>query len=923
MSNPAAQKCPQCGAVLPANAPGGLCPGCLMALNLKTETVFTDDAPAAQPPLPPDQIAPHFPQLEILQYLGRGGMGVVYQVRQKSLNRLAALKLLAPERVHEARFAERFAREAQALAALNHPNIVTIYDFGQAGGFYYLLMEFVDGMNLRQLLRTQKCTPEEALAIVPLLCDALQYAHERGIVHRDIKPENLLLDKSGRVKVADFGIAKMMGTARGEADGGMGAADNVTKSALGTPGYRAPEQKSDPQRVDSRADIYSLGVVFYEMLTGELPGQQLQPPSKKVQIDVRLDEVVLRALEKQPELRYQQASEVKTCLETIAATPQEKSGNQESGKAETGGGEPNEGKSQSLLTSAATKGTAGMPAGKSQMVRIVEAVFNQTFTSPQAVKLINISSLGFLGSLGFLCFLRYLPSPGWHWCFGFSGFFGFAGFFGLIGAAFQIEFVARHRAPMQSGTPAASSENRRPAALTVAGVLFILAGVFSICEISSAAWHGANQVVLGILCLPVGIGLLRLRWWWRWCALVCVWVGFASLLLLLVVLIGRANGVTLIPFASAVNFFGWQPDPVQTTWLEVILFLGEMVLLLWMHRVLTRPGIKALFAAQRGRRTDWLESLVTAALMAFAFGAAPQWAHWSKEAANPASQTFYPPNLPVASAETWSPTLAPGEKPDFQFFQNFMTEAKQLTDTGHYEEALQHYLWFHNHAQEAGDSYQNIVRRTSAITDWVELGRRYPKAKHALLEIRDEKTRKIATGQGYGELFQDVQAINRELQDEDATCALFKTLLKVDKQLAGQCYPYVEGLLMERGEYALCLNFLGDPQAHFEFIRDSLERQTESQQLMEEMRKRMNAPAPVFSGAHRPPDMGQMATNNFVGQVRTLVEILAGTGDQPMAEKIQNEALAVVADARVRSALDDARADIQRRSRPAATPEPQ
>src|SRR6201746_1560713 len=211
MSNKSLPKCPQCGAPLPPNAPAGLCPNCLMALNLKTETMFTDDSPAAQPPLPPEQIAPHFPQLEILECLGRGGMGVVYKARQKTLNRFVALKLLAPERVGDAKFAERFTREAQALAALNHPNIVTIYDFGQAGGFYFLLMEFVDGVNLRQAMQAGRFTPEQALAIVPPVCEALQYAHEHGIVHRDIKPENLLLDKEGRVKIADFGIAKMLG----------------------------------------------------------------------------------------------------------------------------------------------------------------------------------------------------------------------------------------------------------------------------------------------------------------------------------------------------------------------------------------------------------------------------------------------------------------------------------------------------------------------------------------------------------------------------------------------------------------------------------------------------------------------------------------------------------------------------------------
>ena len=314
-------KCPQCGSPLPENAPAGLCPKCLMALNLKTETVFTDDTPAAQPPLPPEQIAPLFPQLEILECLGRGGMGVVYKARQKTLNRLVALKLLAPERANDTKFAERFTREAQALAALNHPNIVTIHDFGQAGGFYFLLMEFVDGVNLRQLLRARKFTPEEALAIVPPLCDALQFAHEHGIVHRDIKPENLLLDKTGRVKVADFGIAKMLGADNGGKGNESAAPENATQHAVGTPGYSAPEQKSDSQRVDSRADIYSLGVVFYEMLTGELPGKKIEAPSRKVQIDVRLDAVVLRALEKTPELRWQTAADLRTQVETIVSTP--------------------------------------------------------------------------------------------------------------------------------------------------------------------------------------------------------------------------------------------------------------------------------------------------------------------------------------------------------------------------------------------------------------------------------------------------------------------------------------------------------------------------------------------------------------------------------------------------------------------------
>ena len=304
-------RCPRCGASLASDAPEGLCPRCLAALPLGPETAFTGaEAAASQPPLSPEKIAPHFPQLEILECLGRGGMGVVYKARQKALNRLVALKLLAPEREKDAEFAERFAREAQALAALSHSHIVTIHDFGQANGFFYLLMEFVDGVNLRQLLQARKLTPEEALAIVPPLCEALQFAHERGIVHRDIKPENLLLAKDGHVKIADFGIAKMLG-----AD--AQAAQVAGERAAGTPGYMAPEQKEWPARADSRADIYSLGVVFYEMLTGELPAKKIEPPSRKVQVDVRIDEIVLRALEKEPELRFQTADEVRAAVTSV------------------------------------------------------------------------------------------------------------------------------------------------------------------------------------------------------------------------------------------------------------------------------------------------------------------------------------------------------------------------------------------------------------------------------------------------------------------------------------------------------------------------------------------------------------------------------------------------------------------------------
>src|SRR5512137_1230727 len=211
-----AANCSRCGTALAPGALKGLCPRCLMELNLVAPTEIPGEVgphgTKVTKPLPtPEDLAKHFPQLEILECLGRGGMGVVYKARQPKLNRVVALKILAPERVADPKFAERFAREAQALARLNHPNIVTVYDFGETDGLYYLTMEFVDGVGLRQLLQTRKIAPEEALAIVPKICEALQYAHDEGVVHRDIKPENILLDKKGRVKIADFGIAKIVG----------------------------------------------------------------------------------------------------------------------------------------------------------------------------------------------------------------------------------------------------------------------------------------------------------------------------------------------------------------------------------------------------------------------------------------------------------------------------------------------------------------------------------------------------------------------------------------------------------------------------------------------------------------------------------------------------------------------------------------
>jgi serine/threonine protein kinase len=307
-------KCPSCGKPLPAGVLAGLCPSCLLAQGAETERVTPGPQAQFEPPAA-EEIAKLFPQLEIVRLLGAGGMGAVYQARQPALDRTIALKILPATTSTGANFAERFNREARALARLSHPNIVAVHEFGQVGKLHFFIMEFVDGANLRQLEKAGRLSPREALQIIPQICDALQYAHDEGVVHRDIKPENVLVDRKGRVKIADFGLAKILGV---DAESLRLTAEG---QVMGTPHYMAPEQVERPLAVDHRADIYSLGVVFYEMLTGDLPLGKFSPPSRKVEVDVRLDEVVLRALENDPARRYQQASQIKSRVETIATTP--------------------------------------------------------------------------------------------------------------------------------------------------------------------------------------------------------------------------------------------------------------------------------------------------------------------------------------------------------------------------------------------------------------------------------------------------------------------------------------------------------------------------------------------------------------------------------------------------------------------------
>ena len=323
--------CKRCGAPMEASsAVQGMCTKCLMELGMEEDShvVITGAGAAAPAPPPtPEELQPLFPNHHIEALIGQGGMGVVYKATQTGLDREVALKVLPAAAGRDPAFAERFQREAKALATLNHPNITSVFDFGKAGEHFYLAMELVDGVNLRQLMAAQKVAPKQALQLVEQVCDALQYAHDEGVVHRDIKPENILLDRKGRLKITDFGLAKLLGV-EDQKQTGL----TMTHQIMGTPHYMAPEQVEHPADVDHRADIYSLGVVFYELLTGELPLGRFSAPSGKVQVDVRLDEVVLRALEKEPALRYQTAGAVKTDVHDI--------GEPGSGAAAAGGGAP-------------------------------------------------------------------------------------------------------------------------------------------------------------------------------------------------------------------------------------------------------------------------------------------------------------------------------------------------------------------------------------------------------------------------------------------------------------------------------------------------------------------------------------------------------------------------------------------------------
>ncbi|ATB39927.1 Serine/threonine kinase Pkn10 [Cystobacter fuscus] len=251
------------------------------------------------------------PGYELLRVLGRGGMGEVWLARQMSLGRRVAVKVLPPRLAKDPEFVQRFDKEATALATLSHPHIVQIIDRGVAGEHYYFVMEYVEGRSLRDVMR--ELSPPEALRVALQVARALECAQEKDIIHRDLKPENILVDGRGHVKVADFGLA---GIRRPDSTERLTA----TSVAMGTLNYMAPEQRRDAKNVDGRADLFSLGVMLYEMLTGEVPVGRFRLPSERVPgLDKRVDAVVERLLETEPEARPARASEVCRMLETLVS----------------------------------------------------------------------------------------------------------------------------------------------------------------------------------------------------------------------------------------------------------------------------------------------------------------------------------------------------------------------------------------------------------------------------------------------------------------------------------------------------------------------------------------------------------------------------------------------------------------------------
>ncbi|MEX1049143.1 MAG: protein kinase [Akkermansiaceae bacterium] len=257
----------------------------------------------------PAELAPLFPGYEIQGLIATGGMGAVYLAVQKSLDREVALKILPMEFSSDAAFCAGFEAEAKAMGRLNHPNLIGVYDFGEANGMLYIIMEYVPGESLYHAAYGTRIDPGEVIRLVTAICNGLAHAHANGIIHRDIKPSNILLDINAQPKIGDFGLARPIERKIEEGE-----------EIFGTPHYTAPEVVNSPQSVDYRADIFSVGVLLHELLTAKLPADDPRPPSLIARCDLRFDAIVRRATQPLPAARYSSAAEITKELQAIAAS---------------------------------------------------------------------------------------------------------------------------------------------------------------------------------------------------------------------------------------------------------------------------------------------------------------------------------------------------------------------------------------------------------------------------------------------------------------------------------------------------------------------------------------------------------------------------------------------------------------------------
>jgi serine/threonine protein kinase len=257
----------------------------------------------------PEHLAPFFPGYKIEFLIATGGMGAVYRAVQKSLDRHVAIKILPREFGKDENFRIGFEAEAKAMARLNHPNLIGVYDFGEVEDMLYIIMEYVHGQSLHHAAHGIALDPGEVIRLVTGICNGLSHAHENGIIHRDIKPSNILLDLNAQPKIGDFGLARPI--EHKIADG---------EEIYGTPHYTAPEVLGSPQSVGARADIFSVGVMLHELLTGRLPAKDRKPVSTIVRCDHRFDAIIRKATDPLPANRYGSAAEIAKDLGVIAAS---------------------------------------------------------------------------------------------------------------------------------------------------------------------------------------------------------------------------------------------------------------------------------------------------------------------------------------------------------------------------------------------------------------------------------------------------------------------------------------------------------------------------------------------------------------------------------------------------------------------------